>query len=126
MDDSDDSASDVSETTLAHFDDDELPRLPDEIAEDWTDGIDDFLSDEGSLSSLSLADGSPVIKPRPYQFEMVEESLKKNIIVAVCAPFWIEDEADKMLRWTQAVAKPMCTCELLNFLSMSMLFGSSA
>jgi hypothetical protein len=83
MDDSDDSTSDTSETILVHFDDDELPRLPDEIVEDLTDGIDDFLSDEGSLSSLSLAYGAPVIRPRPYQLEMVEESLKKNIIVAV-------------------------------------------
>jgi hypothetical protein len=86
MDDSDDSASDISETILAHFDDHKLPRLPDEIVEDWTVGIDDFLSDEGSPSSLSLADGSPIIKPRPYQLEMAEESLKNNIIVAVCTP----------------------------------------
>lgn len=85
MENSDDSASVASETILAHshFDDGELSRVPDEIVEDLTDAIDDFLSDEGSLSSLSLADGSPVIKPRPYQLEMVEESLKKNIIVAV-------------------------------------------
>ena len=83
MDDSDDSASDVSETLLADFEGDELPTLPNETVEDLTDGINDFLSDEGSLASVNLNDGSPVIKPRPYQFEMVKESLTKNIIIAM-------------------------------------------
>lgn len=47
------------------------------------DEIDAFLSDGNSLNSLILDDGPPVIRPRPYQKEMLEESLKRNIIVAV-------------------------------------------
>ncbi|PBP21955.1 RNase3 domain-containing protein [Diplocarpon rosae] len=47
------------------------------------DGIDDSLSDVESQDSLDLNDGPPVIKARPYQKEMLEESLKRNIIVAM-------------------------------------------
>lgn len=39
----------------------------------------DTLSDH----ALTLEDGTPKIKPRAYQIEMLKESLKKNIIVAV-------------------------------------------
>jgi hypothetical protein len=66
MEDSDDSVSDASETILAPFDEDELPRLPNEVVEDLTNEIDDFLRDEGSLASLILDDVTPAIKPRPY------------------------------------------------------------
>jgi hypothetical protein len=83
MDAFDDSDSDASETVLAHVDNDELPLVQHEIVEDLTDEIDDFLSDQGSLTSLTLGDGPPMIKPRPYQLEMFEESLKRNIIVTV-------------------------------------------
>jgi superfamily II DNA or RNA helicase len=83
MDDSDDSASDVSETILEPFEEDELPRLPDDIVEDLTDPIIDLLSDEISLSPFTLDDGTPSIKPRPYQLEMVQESLNKNIVIAM-------------------------------------------
>ena len=55
---------------------------PDEVVEDLT-GEDDLLSNSvSSLSSLKLSDGTPNIKPRSYQIEMLEESLKHNIIVA--------------------------------------------
>ncbi|KAH7351083.1 dicer-like protein-like protein 2 [Rhexocercosporidium sp. MPI-PUGE-AT-0058] len=47
------------------------------------DEIDSFLSDSDSLKSLVIQDGPPVIKPRPYQKEMLQESLKRNIIVAM-------------------------------------------
>ena len=83
MDDSGDSASDVSETIPEPFEEVELPRLPDDIVEDPTDPINDLLSDEGSLSPLTLDDGTPPVKPRPYQLEMVQESLNKNIIIAM-------------------------------------------
>jgi len=84
MDDSDDSASDISVTVLAPFVDDELPCLPDQVVEDLTNKEpDEFLSDESSLASLTLEDGTPSIKPRPYQLEMVQESLSKNIIIAM-------------------------------------------
>jgi hypothetical protein len=83
IEDSDDSASDVSETVLPPFDENELPRLPDEVVEDHTNEVDDFLSDDDSPASLHLENGTPAIKPRPYQLEMVEESLSKNIIIAM-------------------------------------------
>jgi superfamily II DNA or RNA helicase len=85
MEVSEDSASDVSETVLAPFDKDELPHLPDEVVEDQTKTkeVDDFLSDDDSPASLILDDGTPAIKPRPYQLEMVQESMSKNIIVAM-------------------------------------------
>jgi hypothetical protein len=73
MENSDDSASDVSETIPEPFEEVELPRLPDDIVEDLTDPINDLLSDEGSLSPLTLDDGTPSVKPRPYQLEMVQE-----------------------------------------------------
>jgi hypothetical protein len=82
MEVSDDSASDVSETVLAPFDEDELPRLLDEVVEDQTNEVDDLLSDDDSHASL-IDDGIPAIKPRPYQLEMVQESLSKNIIIAM-------------------------------------------
>lgn len=55
-----------------------------EIVEDLTgeNAEDDLLSDQSSLASLNLSDGMPSIKPRDYQTEMLEESLKHNIIVA--------------------------------------------
>jgi hypothetical protein len=66
MGDSDDSASDVSETIFEPFEEDGLPRLPDDIVEDLTGPINDLLSDEGSLSPLPLDDGTPSVKPRLY------------------------------------------------------------
>ncbi len=83
MEDSDDSASDVSETVLASFNEDELPRLPDEVVEDQTNQVDDFLSDDDSPASIRSDDGTTTMKPRPYQLEMVQESLSKNIIIAM-------------------------------------------
>lgn len=84
MDDSDDSSSETSEVLLSPSDD-EIPVL-DNIEEVDLTNEDEFLSDTASLASLVLTGGPPVLKPRPYQREMLEESLKRNIIVAVCAP----------------------------------------
>ena len=57
----------------------EAPTIPDEVEED--------LTNEGDIpspiSAQALQDGAPVVKARPYQKEMLDESLKKNIIVAV-------------------------------------------
>jgi len=83
MGNSDDSASDVSEIIFEPFEEDGLSRLPQDIVEDPTGPINDLLSDEGSLSPLTLDDGTPSAKPRPYQLEMVQESLNKNIIIAM-------------------------------------------
>ena len=64
----------------------EAPKVQEEISD-----IDAFLSDSDSLKSLVIQDGPPVIKPRPYQKEMLEESLRRNVIVAVsnCGGEWI-------------------------------------
>lgn len=52
------------------------------LVEDLT-GEDGLLGDQASLASLCLSDGTPNIKARAYQVEMLEESLARNIIVAV-------------------------------------------
>jgi superfamily II DNA or RNA helicase len=105
MDDTDHSTSDSSEIVLQPFDGDELPPLPEEIVEDLTnDKINDF-SGEGSRASLTLDDGTPSIKPRPYQLEMVQESLSKNIIIAMdtgsgkthCAVMRMQYELERVL-----------------------------
>ncbi len=96
-----DSGSETSETVLQQDSLDEIPVTTIPQVEDLTEE-DKFLSDTSSLSSLILNDGPPKIKPRPYQLEMLEESLKRNIIVAVRASFLIsrslQDKAnfDKM------------------------------
>lgn len=54
-----------------------------EVIIDELDTNDEVLTASSSFVSLTLDDHSPSIKPRPYQLEMVEESLKKNIIVAM-------------------------------------------
>jgi hypothetical protein len=61
----------------------ESVRPANEFVEDLTGEIDEILSDESSPAPLTLQDGTPVVKPRPYQLEMVEESKNHNIIVAV-------------------------------------------
>jgi hypothetical protein len=81
MDDSDDNSS-PSPEVVAEISEVEQSKHTNEIVEDLTGEV-EFLSDEGSLDSLNLNDGAPAIIPRAYQIEMVEESLKRNIIVAV-------------------------------------------
>lgn len=53
-----------------------------EVVEDFTGEDESLSSDKSSLASLNLSDEAPSIKPRAYQLEMLEESLKHNIIVA--------------------------------------------
>jgi hypothetical protein len=50
-----------------------------EVVEDLA--VEESIPSPGSAEGLQ--DGVPIIKARPYQKEMMEESLKKNIIVAV-------------------------------------------
>jgi hypothetical protein len=57
---------------------DEAP-LANEVVEDLT--VEESIPSPGSTEALQ--DGVTIIKARPYQEEMLEESLKKNIIVAV-------------------------------------------
>jgi hypothetical protein len=61
-------------------------RPANESVEDLTGEIDELLSNSSSAAPLALQDGTPIVKPRPYQLEMVEESKKHNIIVAVSPP----------------------------------------
>ncbi|CZS99458.1 related to Dcl-2 dicer RNA helicase/RNAseIII CAF [Rhynchosporium agropyri] len=56
----------------------EVPEAEEDLA-----NIDAALSDSDNLKGLNIQDGPPVVKPRPYQKEMLQESLKRNIIVAM-------------------------------------------
>src|SRR4051794_6354812 len=74
-----------------------------EIVEDLT--VEESIPSPRSADGLQ--DGVPVIKARAYQTEMMEESLKKNIIVAV-----------SVLRDAQVVnqLRAVCLRNLTNFL----------
>jgi superfamily II DNA or RNA helicase len=76
-----DSESESSRASVQVPNDVEIDSSKGEIVEDIT-GRGDFLNDESSSATLNLSDGTPSIKPRAYQTEMLEESLKHNIIVA--------------------------------------------
>ena len=56
-------------------------ETPMEVVETLT-GEDDLLSDSQSVVSPHFSDAIPTVKPRSYQTEMLEESLKHNIIIA--------------------------------------------
>lgn len=77
--DSGDSDSNISDTSV------ELPEPNSQPANETLQDLTGEADDAASPSSLNLTDsnGTPVIRPRPYQEEMVQESLKRNIIVAV-------------------------------------------
>jgi len=87
--DSEDSFSTALETAIDALDEDGDSLWPaNEIVEDLTGEGNDAGNtpsddEEPSGGPLFLDDGAPVIKPRPYQTEMLQESLKRNIIVAV-------------------------------------------
>jgi hypothetical protein len=80
MDSSTDESS--SSVQVPDMDDFELMNQTNEIVIDET-GEDPLLTDQSLLSSLALSDDTPRIKPRAYQFEMLEQFLQSNIIVAV-------------------------------------------
>lgn len=81
--------SEPSETARPQSEVDIPPKAANEVIEDLTGEADDLLNDAASLSSLSLVDGPPVIKPRAYQTEMVRESLRRNVIVAVSLAYHV-------------------------------------
>jgi hypothetical protein len=94
MDDSDaasEAASEASGNLVLDQDPDELPVPAQELVIDLAADGSDASSKKRSPISLIGDDSAPVIKPRAYQLEMVEESLKRNIIVAVCIPFASQD-----------------------------------
>lgn len=62
---------------------DELPVAANVVIEDLTGETDDLVGENESFVAFNLSSGVPAIKPRSYQLEMFEESLKQNIIVAV-------------------------------------------
>jgi hypothetical protein len=89
--DGSESRSEGSGNLVLDQDPDELPVPVEELVIDLAADSSDVLSDKISPVPLIGDDGAPVIKPRPYQLEMVEESLKRNIIVAVCVPLASRD-----------------------------------
>lgn len=91
MDDgSDDSSSSPSSPSrhVPHYSETEAVALPagKEIVEDLTGGENDDIDSDVvvSLPSFSSKNGAPpVVIPRAYQLEMLEESLQRNIIVTM-------------------------------------------
>ena len=55
------------------------------------------------------------VKPRAYQLEMLEESLKRNVIVAVCFSHSLlrRSTDNPQTRWTLVAAKHMCKLQSL-------------
>ncbi|EHL00289.1 putative Dicer-like protein 2 [Glarea lozoyensis 74030] len=70
--------------------------IANEVVEDLT--AEECIPSPGSIEALQ--DGITVIKARPYQKEMLEESLKKNIIVAMDTGSGKTHVADNVDRWT--------------------------
>ena len=82
---SDDSASDSLDPFIHSLSDGDSPRTANEVVEDLTGEDEVFHDTQSSPGPSNLKAGEPTIKPRPYQLEMLEESLQRNIIVAVRA-----------------------------------------
>jgi hypothetical protein len=98
MNDSDDASSRSSDNTGARPDEvDTVESKRREVVIDLA-GQDELESDESSPPSIQLSDEAPDIKPRAYQIEMLEESLKRNIIVAVS---FVVGWVDEVLRTTR-------------------------
>ena len=95
----------------------EAADVNNEVVEDLT--AEECIPSPGSTEALQ--DGVPTIKARPYQKEMMEESLKKNIIVAVshetCKSRSIRNACQEITdvllhRWTLEVGRRMCESRL--------------
>jgi superfamily II DNA or RNA helicase len=71
-----------SDGPSAHIPDDMETIQPRQAVEDLAEEDDSFSDSQASLPALTLSDGAPSIKPRSYQIEMLEESIKHNTIVA--------------------------------------------
>ncbi|KAH8687850.1 hypothetical protein BGZ60DRAFT_394641, partial [Tricladium varicosporioides] len=83
MDDLEDSSSETSNTILDGPNFDEAPITAHEIIEDLTAEESVSPDDQEIPIPTSAKDAAPVVRPRSYQYEMLEESLKRNIIVAM-------------------------------------------
>jgi hypothetical protein len=76
-----------------------------------TPNIVDMSTQECPFTSDPVDEEETIIRSRAYQIEMFEESLKQNIIVAVCRICCMSNSLIKSLmgrRWTQAVARRRC------------------
>ena len=78
--DSEDDLSQISDTVLDASEDSKRPV--NEIVNDLT-AEEDVLTNVSNANLFDLSGQTPIIKPRAYQIEMLEESLRHNIIVAV-------------------------------------------
>jgi hypothetical protein len=78
----------MSETVKLQGEDKNTARPTKESVEDLTTEIVDVSSDDAAsdeIVNVDLGNGEVAFKPRAYQIEMLEESLKRNIVVAVSA-----------------------------------------
>jgi hypothetical protein len=83
-----------------------------EVVDDLTGEIDDLDSGRGPLTPLTSNGDILVVNPRSYQLEMLEESLKRNIIVAVCVhALYLATPRLTSERWILALVKPTCKRE---------------
>lgn len=80
---------------------------------DVVDNIEEPGSSRTGIDNDAVADAidrfetDETISPRAYQLEMLEESLKQNVIVAVSySPAVSQSKANKQTRWTLGVARP--------------------
>ena len=78
--DSEDDLSQISDTVLDASED--IKRSVNEIVNDLT-VEEDVQTNVSNANLFDLNGQTPIIKPRAYQIEMLEESLRHNIIVAV-------------------------------------------
>lgn len=105
-------------------DPDEAPTPGPHIIETFSSSAQNGLS-SGTQASVSLADESGhgddetnssstsgKMSSRAYQLEMLDKSLKQNVIVAVRQPpsCAVDIFTDDVYRWTLEVARPRCKC----------------
>ena len=111
-------ASDHGSSSSSEPDDEPFGQHVDEsdtAASSRSDNILDDADAESRDSSSSTPDEEPpaavTMTARAYQLEMLEESLKQNIIVAVCFTtprLRLDNPADDPIRWTRGVARLRC------------------
>ena len=68
---------------------------------------------DGQRSSVAVepdteAATPPIMASRAYQLEMLDQSLKRNVIVAVCVEIYGNGLVVNDYRWIQEVERPKC------------------
>lgn len=90
----------------------EVPTTEVEISETISIVADEKASGKIKVRKLRPKKGTPdpeVVNPRGYQREMLEHSLKRNVIVAVSdRALLIRMSSANMVRWTQEAERPKC------------------